>query len=534
MNANERMHLALLQVMLFLPSVLFAQNGNPRYTQAAAGAGTVYAYMNVYNSSGTCTNSFEYQPPGFDFNDASTLYPIIIFFPGLGNAIQDNDNQGPEAPGLLTPGYTNPSIVKIAKTGLPRNILTDLAPYEITGPGGQNYSFIVVGVQCYYTEHIDNYEKFIRGYVFEKYKNKIDPSRIYITGLSLGGGKTMEFFASQSRMNLVAAAAPVAIGTECPYTPLFISSWTGPTIPPTWASCTNSAEHTQIINNLRSKPDLGIWFNHNVDDRSRAPYRISKEFFYDALMLPPSPMLPRANTGGHFDPNLCPDQNNDCHDAWSVAYYRYDNPPEYNVYNGKTMFRWFLDYSSSNTSFLPVVLRDFSAALDPAGSVSLQWTTTLESHTSHFEVERSFDGKLFSNISKVPAKGNSNTELKYTFLDQDPGESFTYYRIKIMDQDGRYEYSPTRKVSRLNRGLSFSVNPNPVNTEFTLNVSGKAILNMELILADQTGRIIKRFTAAKSRGELIQKFYLGDMAGGVYLLTIKGEGVNLTQRLVKF
>jgi hypothetical protein len=103
-----------------------------------------------------------------------------------------------------------------------------------------------------------------------------------------------------------------------------------------------------------------------------------------------------------------------------------------------------------------------------------------------------------------------------------------------MDQDGRYEYSPTRKVSRLNRGLSFSVNPNPVNTEFTLNVSGKAILNMELILADQTGRIIKRFTAAKSRGELIQKFYLGDMAGGVYLLTIKGEGVNLTQRLVKF
>lgn len=559
MDKKYRWVLLFFCSIFITPLLTDAQNGIPTFSSPAGtdGApidgGMVYAYMNAYSNAGTCTNSWEYQPPGFNFNDYNTKYPIIIFFPGLGQSItaegegegRVNDTSFPLASALYSPGFRNPSIVKMSSFGLPQGILQGRALYNIPGPGGVNYNFIMVGVQCrhdnFFDENIDNYEKFIRGYVFEKYKNKIDPSRIYITGLSIGGGKTMEFFATSPRTSLIAAAAPVAIFSNCPYTPERINTYTCPTPPKmTWENCLSKAEYEQILTNLRGNPNIGVWFNHNVDDESRAPYKMSKEFFYDPLMTPLDPFTPRPNTGGYFNPAELGDC--DGHEAWSNAYYIYTFPQQRLLYgppnpttgDRKNMFSWFLDYQSTDATILPVILKNFSASLDPAGSVSLQWTTTLESHTSHFEVERSFDGTLFGIISKVPAKGNSNSELKYVFLDQDPGESFTFYRIKIMDQDGRYEYSPTQKVSRQNRGLSFSVNPNPVNTEFVLNVSGKAILNLELTLADQAGRIIKRFTAAKSRGELSQKFFLGDMAGGVYLLTIRGEGVNLTQRLVKF
>lgn len=531
--------LATSLLCLIVALSIKAQNGTPRYTQAAAGGqGNVYAYVNAYTSAGTCTNSFEYQPPDFNWLDGKK-YPLIIFFPGVNQTIQANDSRnvdlgasfnGLEAPTLLSDGYTNPSIVKMAKIAFPRYILSERPPYNIQGPGGTLYSYIFVGVQCADVENIDNYEKFIRGYVFQKYKDKIDPSRVYITGLSLGGGKTMEFFASASRTSLIAAAAPVATGTECPYTPEYISSYTSPTVPPQWTACANTSQYTQILNNIAASPNLGVWFNHNVDDRSKAPYKISKEFFYDPLMS-----IRPANTGGYFDPTIYANRDYDGHNAWDFAYYPYASSSlPYAGYNGKTLIRWFLDYTSSNLVLLPVVLKSFNAALDPNKTVNLQWVTSLESNTSHFEIERSFNGKDFTMIGKVNAKGNSSTDLKYSLTDPQPGDGNTYYRIKMVDKDSRFEYSSVRRVIIQNRGLDFAVNPNPVNTEFTFTATGRALVDLDLTLTDQSGRVVKRFSAQKNRTDLSQKYPVGDLSGGVYFLTVTGEGVRYTQRLVKF
>lgn len=526
--------LALL--VLCLPA--HAQNGTPKYTQAAAGGGTVYAYMDTYTGAGTCRNSFEYQPPGFSFAD-NTKYPLIIFFPGVNQTVQANDFQnadlgagkaGVEAPSLLEPGYTYPSIVKLAKIGMPRYILSERAPFNIPGPGSVNYSFIVVGVQCADVENINNYEKYIRGYVFEKYKNKIDPQRIYITGLSLGGGKTMEFLADAARVSLIAAAAPVATGTECPYTPEYISSYQGPTVPPQWAACTNTAQYNLILDNIVSAPNLGIWFNHNVDDRSLAPYRISKEFFYDPLMA-----RRPANTGGYFDPTIYANRNYDGHDAWSSAYYPYQAPqtPPYAVYNGKFIFNWFLDYTSSNLVLLPIKLADFRARLQGNSAVQLTWETALESHASHFEVERSTDGRNFTAIGTIKAKGNSQTDQAYTYNDQPPAGAVFYYRLKMVDIDNRFEYSAVRKITLSNLGLSFSVSPNPVSQAFTLQVNGRAVAQLGLSLTDQVGRVIRRYDAVKKSPDLTQRFSVEGLPAGVYFLNISGEGINHTERLLK-
>lgn len=67
-------------------------------------------------------------------------------------------------------------------------------------------------------------------------------------------------------------------------------------------------------------------------------------------------------------------------------------------------------------------------------SVALQWRTGEENNSSHFEVQRSFDGRHFTTIGRVPARGQAAT---YHFSDPEIGPRKAYYRIAETDFDGR-------------------------------------------------------------------------------------------------
>ena len=93
---------------------------------------------------------------------------------------------------------------------------------------------------------------------------------------------------------------------------------------------------------------------------------------------------------------------------------------------------------------LPVRLVSFEAR-EQENTVWLTWQTTEEVNASHFEVQRSFDGKSFESVGNVKAgnKAGSNPE-NYVFLDSillyAPAGAF-YYRLKMVDRDGSYSYS---------------------------------------------------------------------------------------------
>src|SRR5690606_37332966 len=77
----------------------------------------------------------------------------------------------------------------------------------------------------------------------------------------------------------------------------------------------------------------------------------------------------------------------------------------------------------------------------------LTWETLQEKNTSHFELERSYDGiewEMFDN--SVQAQGNSTEMHTYNFTDKRVMASKMYYRIRQVDLDEAFAYSDVMRV----------------------------------------------------------------------------------------
>jgi hypothetical protein len=104
---------------------------------------------------------------------------------------------------------------------------------------------------------------------------------------------------------------------------------------------------------------------------------------------------------------------------------------------------------------LPVLLNQFSASAK-AGKVLLNWNVTTQINTSHFEIERSL-GDHFEKIGTVKAVSST---ASYSFTDLSPLEGANYYRLRIVDNDGSFSFSPINTV-RLLSSNQLQLYPNP-------------------------------------------------------------------------
>jgi hypothetical protein len=95
---------------------------------------------------------------------------------------------------------------------------------------------------------------------------------------------------------------------------------------------------------------------------------------------------------------------------------------------------------------LPVHLVSFSAQYVD-GQVQLKWQSSAEENTSHFEVEKSADGKNFTPVLTKKAQGNSSSLVSYNATHNRPYNGTSYYRLKMVDLDGTFEYSKLAVVS---------------------------------------------------------------------------------------
>ncbi|MGA0557879.1 hypothetical protein ACO2Q8_14575 [Larkinella sp. VNQ87] len=89
---------------------------------------------------------------------------------------------------------------------------------------------------------------------------------------------------------------------------------------------------------------------------------------------------------------------------------------------------------------LPVRLASFSGKR-VENQVRLGWQTTFESNSAYFVVERSADAKAFEALGRVVSSGFSESLQAYGFTDEAPVLGTNYYRLRQVDQDGRFEYS---------------------------------------------------------------------------------------------
>ncbi|MEO0874070.1 MAG: T9SS type A sorting domain-containing protein, partial [Bacteroidota bacterium] len=93
----------------------------------------------------------------------------------------------------------------------------------------------------------------------------------------------------------------------------------------------------------------------------------------------------------------------------------------------------------NDAQFLPVELIGLAAFVRNA-EVELKFSTASEQNNSHFLIQRSADGRTFSDIGRLEGQGNSEQEVGYRFVDTKPLAGFSYYRIQQIDFDGTSEF----------------------------------------------------------------------------------------------
>ncbi len=175
-------------------------------------------------------------------------------------------------------------------------------------------------------------------------------------------------------------------------------------------------------------------------------------------------------------------------------------------------------------SSLPVELIDFYGENEARG-VTLHWSTATELNNDYFEVQHSATGENFTVIGQVTGSGTTNEVVEYQFLDNNPARGINYYRLRQVDFDGAFEYSPTIRVDAGNSNeIDFVLYPNPVtNNQFSLQYNAEENELFTVTLVDQVGRVFFDHSFTGANGEIVIS-PSETLATGLYLLNVNYQG----------
>lgn len=178
--------------------------------------------------------------------------------------------------------------------------------------------------------------------------------------------------------------------------------------------------------------------------------------------------------------------------------------------------------ASSVSNPLPVQLLTFTAQLSGTNNL-LQWSTTQQINSDRFELERSLNGSSFIKITSIAAAGNSSITNNYSYSDPFEFGAPVYYRLKMIDKNGKFNYSQIVMVQRGNiKNEMITVFPNPakgsVNVRILSNVSGKTDLN----IMNVNGVSVIRNTYTIQKGLNDISCNVGYLPQGIYFIRIPG------------
>jgi len=116
----------------------------------------------------------------------------------------------------------------------------------------------------------------------------------------------------------------------------------------------------------------------------------------------------------------------------------------------------------SSISSLPIELLYFEGTMTIDKEIKLEWGSAYEVDILGFNIQYSTNGEDWENLNFQHAENNSEERSNYSFVHKTPQSSLNYYRLKIENYNGTYEFSKIVSLSFLNKEELF-VYPNPVN-----------------------------------------------------------------------
>lgn len=412
-----------------------------------------------------CNGFYEYLPQGYE--NGSETYPLMIFLHGLGEL-----------------GNGSTDLSKVLQNGPPRLINYGQFPVSFT-VNSVTHKFIVISPQFRAWPSDDDVAAVI-DYSVQKYRVNIN--RIYLTGLSMGGGAVCGYTAA----NIDNAKRIAALLSVC------------------GAYRLNTTQTTVIAN-----ANLPFWGTHNSGDGTVDPYNTINNVDNINNTNPP-PIIPARktifNVAGH--------------DAWTQTY-----DPNFRE-NGLNVYEWMLTFQN-NLNVLPIVLQEFKAYKTGEKTVALYWKTVSEENASYFILERSEDGISFNTLGNVTASNNPGRNI-YNYTDNNPATGNNFYRLSEVDKAGKTTIYKTIQLAVTGiKKTGIRIYPNPVVNNMILESTEAENGTLQVLVADMRGSILKKWSFSNQNPYWKQSLDISFLSAGIYTVRIKGTKTDETIKMIK-
>ena len=158
---------------------------------------------------------------------------------------------------------------------------------------------------------------------------------------------------------------------------------------------------------------------------------------------------------------------------------------------------------------------------------SVKWVTETERNNDFFLIQRSAEGSIWETIGIKKGKLNSLVENSYEYIDEKPLLGISYYRLKQVDIDGNFTFTPIRSIIN-HPVLDFTVYPIPAKDEVKINTGNQELDHLQLF--DLLGEQIE-IPFTQINGEYILP--ISALKKGVYTLVLTIGEKKINRKLIK-
>jgi hypothetical protein len=183
------------------------------------------------------------------------------------------------------------------------------------------------------------------------------------------------------------------------------------------------------------------------------------------------------------------------------------------------------------SSPLPVTLLRFDGLLQQK-NILLEWTTSSEFNSSHFDLEKSFDGTNFRKIATIPASGNSSSLEHYSYVDREPPSEMNYYRLKMVDENSHAVYSDIKLIRNTGIGQNIYVLGNPFSDKISFQFARIPQTPVKIKLVNMEGKILLMSEYQKLSQQQIT-LNSSRLIRGNYVLHVETDQKSFSKQIVK-
>lgn len=164
-----------------------------------------------------------------------------------------------------------------------------------------------------------------------------------------------------------------------------------------------------------------------------------------------------------------------------------------------------------NANPVPLTLLSFNVFKGENDIVLTMWQTENEINVDHFELQKSTDARSFVSVKEIAAQGraanNYTHNLKMT-------NDLEYYRLKIVDADGRFMLSDVIPLKRSNTSEQIFVLNNPASGQLNIVTGHSSVKPLPAVMFNSSGKSVMQFSLSGG----FQAINISTLAPGIYFL----------------